>query len=273
MKKEIMLPAVAWLGGIAGFALRTWELATAYDPQMHLMQDSPAAWLLYALETALVLGFIVACWGMGRKGREPRQWLYAPHNGYIMTVVCAAFVLMGSALVGIWQQSNLFFKDTLFLCSYILSLLGGVCLLMMGQSVYRGIWTKHTPLLFMGPSLFTLVWVVAGYQSNARQPETGLFMWQVLSGVAVVLAIYGMVTLAVGKGGARRTCVFNLAGISLSLTALADGYDPAYIMMYVFALLTMTAQSWMLLRSAFGEPWPERMPQGADEDEQTDTEE
>lgn len=272
MKKEIILPAVAWLGGIAGFALRAWELATAYDPQMHLMQDGPVTWLLCALEAALVLGFAVACRGMNRKGRDPRQWMYAPHSGYISVIVCAAFVLMASALVGVWQQSGLFFQDKLFLCSYVLSLLGGVCLLMAGQSVYRGLWTKHTPLTFMGPSLCTLVWAVAGYQSNARQPETGLFVWQVLSAVAVVLAIYGMVTLAVGKGGARRTCVFNLAGISLSLTALADGYDVAYVLMIVFALLTMTAQSWMLLRSAYGEPWPNRMPQGTDEGEQAQTE-
>ena len=271
MKKEIALPAVAWLGGIVGFALRTWELATAYDPQLHLMQDGPVTWLLYALEAALVIGFVAACWGMGRKGRDPLQWLYAPHTGYIGIIVCAAFVLMASGLVGVWQQSNLFFKDKLFLCSYALSLLGGISLLLAGQSVYRGLWSKNTPVAFMGPSLCTLVWVVAGYQTNARQPEIGLFMWQVLSGVAVVLAIYGMVTLALGKGGARRTCVFNLAGISLSLTALADGYDAAYVLMYVFALLVMTAQSWMLLRNASGQPWRSRMPQGADEDEQTDT--
>lgn len=273
MKKEIVLPTIAWLGGIAGFALRAWELTTAYDPQLRLMQDGPATWLLYALEAALVLVFMVACRGMSRKDLPPRQWLFAPHTGYIMTMVCAGFVLMASALVGLWQQNNLFFKDKLYLLSYGVSLLGGVCVLMVGQSVYRGMWTKNTPLLFMGPSVCTLVWAVAGYQANARQPETGLFLWQVLSGIAVVLAIYGAVTIAVGKGGAGRTCVFSLAGITLSLTALADGYDPAGVLMYVFALLVLTAQSWMLLRNALGQPWRSRMPQGADEDEQAQTEE
>ena len=29
MKKEILLPAAAWLGGIGGYALRRWELAEA----------------------------------------------------------------------------------------------------------------------------------------------------------------------------------------------------------------------------------------------------
>ena len=96
---------------------------------------------------------------------------------------------------------------------------------------------------------------------------------EVLSGVAVVMALYSTVTLAVGKGGVRRTCVFSLMGISLSLTTLADGYDMAFVLVYLFALLYLTAHSWMLLCGAFGEPWTERMPQGSDEDEPIETEE
>lgn len=273
MKKEILLPTVAWLGGIAGFALRWWELETVYDPQLRLMKDGPATWLLCALSAALLVFFALSCRGMSKQARTPQQWLYAPSTVYIMLVVCAGFVLMAGALVGFWQQSGLYDKDSLLLLTYVFCLLGGVVVLLAGQSVYRGLWTKNTPLLFMAPSFCTLVWLVAGYQANARQPEIGLFVWQMLSGVAVVLALYGMVTLAVGKGGAGRTCVFSLAGISLSLTALADGYDLAFALVYLFALLLLTAQSWLLLRAAFGEPWPERMPQGADDDGQTDTEE
>lgn len=273
MKKEILLPAVAWLGGIAGFALRSWELTTAYNPQLRLMHTGPVTWLLYAAMAALVLVFVVSCRGMGKEKRPPQQWLYAPSTGYAALVVCAGFVLMAGGLVGFWQQSDLYVKDRMLLLTYVFCLLGGVCVLLVGQSVYRGLWTKNTPILFMGPSFSTLVWLVAGYQANARQPETGLFVWQVLSGVAVVMALYSTVTLAVGKGGVRRTCVFSLMGISLSLTTLADGYDLAFVLVYLFALLYLTAHSWMLLCGAFGEPWTERMPQGADEDEQTDTEE
>lgn len=273
MKKEILLPAVAWLGGIAGFALRAWELAATYDPQLRLMRTGPFTWLLYGLQVVLVLLFVLSCRGMGRKERTPQQWLYAPSTGYIVLMVSGGFALVASAMVGLWQQSGLYFKDKMLLLTWAVCLLGGVCVLMAGQSVYRGLWTKNTPVLFMGPSFATLVWLVAGYQANARQPETGLFVWQMLSGIAVVLALYGMVTLAVGKGGAGRTCVFSLTGISLSLTTLADGYDLCFVLMYLFALLCLTAQSWMLLRGAFGEPWSERMPEGAEEDGQGTEEE
>ncbi len=267
MKKEILLPAVAWLGGIGGFALRRWELATAYDPQLRLMQTVPATWLLWALSGALVVLFALCCRGM-RKDLCPKQWFYAPVTGYVMLMVISGFVLIASGFAGLWQQRVLFEKDTMRLLTGVLCLLGGACVLMAGRSVYRGLWDKNIPLLFMGPSFATLVWLIAAYQRNARQPETSLYVWQMLSGVVVVLAVYGMVTLAVGKGGAGRACLFSLMGISLTLTTLADGYDLPFVLMYLFALLYLTAQSWMLLCVASG-----RMPQGADKDEQEQTEE
>lgn len=271
MKKEYLLPAVAWLGGIAGFVLRRWELHVAYDPELKLMRGCPATWLLWGLAAVLLILFAVGCRGMGKKEYTPQQWLSAPGDTkYIVLVVCAGFVLMAAGLVGLWQQSRLYQKELMVLLTCVLCLVGGVCVLLAGQSAYRGQWSKSTPILHMGPSAATLVWLVAGYQDHARQPETGLFVWQMLSGVAVVLALYGYVTLAVGKGGAGWTCVFGLVGISLSLTTLADGHSLDFMLVYLFAVIYLTAQSRMLLRMAYG---PERMPQGADEQVQDTTEE
>jgi len=270
MKKEYLLPVVAWLGGIAGFVLRRRELSVAYDPELKLMRGCPATWLLWLLTAALLALFALSCRSMGKEQRRPEQWFYAPTTGYIMPVVCAGFVLMAAGLVGLWQQSRLYQKELMVLLTCVLCLVGGVCVLLAGQSAYRSQWSKNTPILHMGPSAATLVWLVAGYQDHARQPETGLFVWQMLSGVAVVLALYGYVTLAVGKGGAGWTCVFGLVGISLSLTTLADGHSLAFMLVYLFAVIYLTAQSRMLLRMAYGS---ERMPQGADEQVQDTTEE
>lgn len=273
MKKEILLPAVAWLGGVAGFALRRWELVRGYDPQLRLLSPGSAMWLLYGLMGVLLVFFALSCRGMGKRQHAPQKWFYAPAAGYIMLVVAAGFLLMAGGLAGLWQQRELPVKDAMLLLTYALCLLGGGCLLCAGQNVYRGLWSEYTPLLHMGPSFATLVWLIAVYQHNAKQPQTGLYMWQMLSAVAVVLAVYTLVTLAVGKGGAGRACLFSLLGISLSVTTLADGHGGPNVLIYLFALLYLTAQCWMLLRAAFGEPWRSRMPQGADEDELTDTDE
>lgn len=247
MKKEILLPTVAWLGGVAGFALRRWELATAYDPELRLMQQCPATWMLWALGAVLLVLFSLSCLSMGREKRSPAQWFYMPRTGYMTMAVCAGFLLMITGLVGFWQQRTLYHKEPVAMLCYVLCLVGGVCVLMMGQAVYRGRWSRNTPVLVMGPSFCTLVWLVATYQENARQPEVGLFVWQILSACAVVLALYGMVTLAIGKGGAGRTCVFTLMGISLSAITLADGHDLADTLLYLFAMIYLTAQAYLLL--------------------------
>ena len=271
MKKEILLPVTAWLGGVGGIALRRWELAQRYDAQLRLLTTGRDTWLLCGLLGVLLVLFGFSCLGMGKRRRAPEAWFYAPSTGYIMLVVAAAFLLMAGGLAGLWQQRNLPAKDTMRMLNYALCLLGGGCLLCTGQDAYRGRWSKYTPLLYMGPAFAALVWLIAAYQHNAKQPQTGLYVWHMLSAVAVTLAVYTMVTLAVGRGGAGRACLFSLLGISLSVTTLADGHDGPEVLIYLFALLYLTAQSWLLLRVAYGEPWPERM--CPDEDEQTDTEE
>lgn len=271
MKKEDGLIFAAGIGGGVGLALRRLELSLAYDPELKLMSPCPATWLLWGLAAVLLLLFVVGCHGMGKKEYTPQQWLCASGDKeYIVLVVCAAFVLMAAGLVGLWEQSRLYQKELMALLAWGLCLVGGVCVLLAGQSAYRGQWSKNTPVLYMGPSFATLVWLVAGYQDHARQPETGLFVWQMLSGVAVVLALYGLVTLAVGKGGAGWTCVFCLMGITLSGITLVDSHSIAVKLVYVFAVFYLIAQSTMLLRAAYG---PERMPQGVEEHEENTTEE
>ncbi|MBE6973004.1 MAG: hypothetical protein E7440_03875 [Ruminococcaceae bacterium] len=271
MKKEYLLPIVAGMGGIAGLALRRLELSLAYDPQLKLMRACPATWMLWGLAVVLLLLFAAGCRGMGKKEYTPQQWLCAPGDTeYILLVICAAFVLMVAGLVGLWEQIGSYRKNAMLMLTWVLCIVGGTVAIPAGRSAYRGQWSKYTPALYMGPSFATVVWLVAGYQDHARQPEMGLFVWQMLSGVTVVLALYGLVTLAVGKGGAGWTCVFCLMSISLSGITLADRHSIAFRMVYVFVIIYLAAQSSMLLRAAFGS---ERMPRGADADEQTEPEE
>lgn len=267
MKKEILLPAVAWVGGIAGFGLRRWELAVAYDPQTKLMETCPATWALTGLFAVLLVLFAVGCIGMGR--REAKEWFYAPDTACITLSVCGGMVLIIAGAAGFWEQSRVYSMDVIHIVTSGLCIAGGVTALMAGKAIYRGQWSEQVPVLLMGPNFALLAWLVAVYQSNARQPELQLYVWQVLSAVALVLGLYGVVSMSLGRGSAWRTVVCALMGIALTPAALADGSGLFFNLVWISGAVYLTAHSYMLLHNAFGQPRPERMcPQ--DEQEQPD---
>ena len=269
MKKEIYLPLAAWLCGLAGFGLRRWELAAAYSAELGLMERHPATWLLWALAAVLLVGVSVLCRGMGKKPAE--QWFCAPVSGYLMLCVCAGLVLVMAGGVSLWEQMNAYVPNLLGRAAAVCCVLGGAGALVFTRRVYRGPWSDRAPLPIMFTCLGAVLWLICLYQTHARQPVTALFVWQILAAVALVLALYGLVTMAMEKGSAARTCVACLMSIALIPVALADRSSLSATLMWIFALVYLTAQSYMLLRGAFGLPWPERMPQGAD-DEDEDTE-
>ena len=265
MKKEISLPLIAWLCGLVGFGLRRWELAGAYSPELGLMAPHVANWLLCGLGVVLAIFFAFACRGMGKKRAE--DWFYAPVTGYIMLSVCAGFVLAMAGGLSLWEQLNSYRSEFLPRAAAICCVLGGIGVLLFTRGVYRGLWSDKAPLPLMLTCLGGVLWLICLYQQHARQPVVRLFVWQVLASVAMVLALYGLVTMAMGRGSAGRSCVYCLMSIALGPVAIADRCSLSNTLIWIFALVYLTAQSYMLLRGAFGQPWPERMPQGADDDD------
>lgn len=64
MRKEILLPAVAVAGGGAGFVLRRWELATAFEADTGLpIPGAPATLALIALSVAMAAVLALLCRG------------------------------------------------------------------------------------------------------------------------------------------------------------------------------------------------------------------
>lgn len=254
MKKHILLPALAWVGGIAGFFLRRWELNTAYDPVTKLMSTTPAGITLTALMAALAVAFVLGCRGMGRRGAA--DWFYAPATGYAMTALCGALVMAIAGGLSVWQIYTTGQRSGMALAAGLLLILGGGMAAAITPNLYRGRWSEGMPVLLMGPSFATLVWLVTVYQQYARQPELKLYAWPLLSAVAVVLALYGQVSMSLETGNAGRTCVFGLLAVALTPAALADGMGLAYTLVWLGSAVWLTAQSYMLLNAAFG---PERM--------------
>ena len=258
MKKHILLPALAWVVGIAGFALRRWELNIAYDQQTHLMGTSIPGVLLTALMAVLVVAFALGCRRLGR--RSPADWFYAPASGYAMVAMTGGLLMLIAGGMGVKQMYAGGERNLMALLAFLLLIVGGATVSVLTREIYRGIWSAQaTPIMLMLPSFATLFWLVCVYQQHARQPEVKLYAWQLLSAVAIVLAMYGFASLSLDKGSAGRTGVFSLLAVTMTPVALADGVGFVNTLVWLGGAMWLTAQSYMLLGAAFGPERPERM--------------
>ena len=89
MRKDIILPALALAGGGAGFLLRLWQYASAYDPASQLF-DTGAPASLALVAWAVVMGALALLLGRGGAPLEkPEESFLCPSTGY-MTVMTAA---------------------------------------------------------------------------------------------------------------------------------------------------------------------------------------
>lgn len=268
MKKQIWLPALAWVGGAAGFVLRRWELNTAYDPGARLMSVTVSGVLLTALMAVLAAVFLLGCRKMGR--RSGRDWLYAPSAGYAMVALAGGLVMLIAGGLSLWQLYAGGERSMMALLASVLLVLGGAMAAGASPKIYRGYWSDGLPILLMGPAFAALLWLVCVYQQHARQPEVQLYAWQLLSAVAIVLALYGQASLALDKGSASRTCVYGLLAVAMTPAALADGVGLANTLVWLGSALWLTAQTCMLLNAVFGPERPERMCPEQEEEEETE---
>lgn len=271
MKKEILLPALAWIAGGVGFVLRQWELASALDPDTLLFSPHPSTALLLALTAVMLLAAAVLSRGSGRREMEPWLRFQAPVTGYILLIVCAALLLFGAAGAGAVEfvQSLTVRLDPILGVLCILCLCSGPCVLSAGRGAYRRRWNQNTPMMFVLTAFCMLVWLVATYQQQSRQPELLVYLYQLMAVIAVLLSLYGMSSMSLEKGG-TGTCTAGLMSIYLSLVTLADGHGLCFTLLYLFAALYLTAQMYLLLHAAFGQPWPERMPGWAEDEEEAE---
>ena len=88
MRKDILLPALALAGGAAGFLLRLWQRASAYDPVTELYDPgAPASLALVAW--VVLAGVLALLLGRGGNAPEPPETAFlCPSTGY-MTVMTA----------------------------------------------------------------------------------------------------------------------------------------------------------------------------------------
>ena len=279
MRKDIALPALAVAGGAAGFFLRRWQLAAAYQPDTGLfVHGAPATYALFG-GLAAVLALILLLLAREKlEGADDFLPAFGSPSAGQMTVLAAAAFLMfaaggfgmqeGFRTLRLWQAAPE---------SYQLSgpgsqlLTGALCILAafgvpyMGQMAYRGRINDRVCFLVPFPALAGLVWVFAAHLKHGTEPVLMKYGLSLFAALLLTLAHYYIAGFLYNKPRPRRALVFALMGVVVGITSLADRPD-------LFTAAATAAFSLSALGFAhglLGGPWPDRMPP-AEEDEDED---
>jgi len=276
MKKEVLLPVLAAAGGLAGFALRTWQLSDAADPQSGILRLTHPATLALILLTALTALVLLV---LSRTAVCPENLpnLFTCPSALYMTVTAASgFLLLLAGGLGLAQA---FFQDPQadalsdtglvlpaveLLCG-VLCFPAGVSVLVFGKHNYRGTDSARSPLSTLAPGYLALLLLIRHYVGHSNDPLLLRYAWSLLGWICTLLALYLIAGCCYRRPAPRRLLFFCGAAVYLQLLSLAD--RPAFPQSAagIALVLYLLAQYAALARNTLGSP---RMPFGAQGDEE-----
>ncbi len=285
MRRDILLPALALTGGAAGFVLRRWQWASAYDAAAQLFRPgAPATWALLGLLGALAAVFLLLCRGM--KPKEDFLPAYRCPSSLFMTAMTAsAFLLLGAGLLGLadglgalasWREdcaAAALMGNSTPPVSYPAALLlrgalcipSGIAVLLMGKSAYRGELAPAVSRLASLPPFAGLAWLFASHLRHGSDPALLDYGFLLLAAGLLTLAHYDAAGALFGCQRPRRAAFCALMGTAVGLLTLADPLGRSAALLTAAFALSALAYAYALLRGCYGPAWPERMPPRAED--------
>ena len=270
MRKDILLPGIAVLGGAAGLGLRRWQLVSGFEPETGLaIPGAPATVALAVCGAAVAAALLLLVWNT----RERMNWerAFAGARGsqvYMTAVALAAFLLLMSAGVEAlaypgslrsvqgMESWGLRAAATVLPPLRVLLCLGGCpCVLLWGRALYRGGEGGRESLPLLELCLLFCVWLVSNYQGCAADPVTLNYIWEVLAICSSLLGLYYVASYSfLEEGHPRRTVLSCLLGVFFSMTAMGGGLSLSELLRCGFSALFLGAHAALILqnRSADG---------------------
>lgn len=272
MRRDVVLPALAAVGGAAGFLLRRWQLHRAYVPETGLfVHGDPATFVLLGLVGLLAIAFAVL---VREKGEGPEDFLPAfasPETGQ-MTVLAAAGLLLvlagalglkdGLEALRLWRSAPELYpvaNSGSRLLAAALCLPAGVGIVLIGKAAYRGELSAAACRLAPFPALAGLVWLFATHLKHGVEPVLMKYGFELFAVLLLTLAHYRAAAFLFGRPRRQHTAFLALTGSAVGIIALADRPDLFTAAATLAFSLSALALSRALLRNTFGPPWPARL--------------
>lgn len=277
MRKELILPVTAIVGGAAGFFLRRTELATAFEPGTGLPIDgTPVTWALIALSAAVAVAVLLLCLGTGKGFRGGYDEAFQARNAvpYMAGMTAGALltaaggVLMLLQLPGLYAEASLASLETGGFPMFNLvpmALLSVLCLvsawsvLMLGRNNYRGQGRGKYSAHLLLPAYTCCMWLIVSYQEHSGDPIILDYVYQLFAVIAAVLGCYFLSGFGFGRGRPAAAAFFSAEAMYFALVTLADTHEPAFLLLYAGYFFYFAASTVALL-SNLGRPLGPRMP-------------
>ena len=195
MRKELVLPVTAAVSGAAGFFLRRWELASAFEADTGLpIPGMPATWALIALSAAAVLALALLCRGSHRvfPGGYDEAFSARGRTLYMAGMVAAAFLMVIAGalflmeLPQLYAEAKLQTKGTPMLgllpraLLAVLALCSGWSLFQLGKNNYRGEGQGKYSSSLLIPAYTACMWLIVAYQARSGDPIILDYVYQLL---------------------------------------------------------------------------------------------
>jgi len=282
MRKDVVLPALSVVGGVAGFLLRRWQLASAYQPETGLFaHGAPATCALLGLFALLALAFLALVWKKTEGGDDFLPAFGSPDAGQMAVLAAAGLLLLAAGALGVkeglsgfqlWRAAPELYRlsnPAARLLAALLCLPAGIGTLLMGRMAYR--WELNTAGCFLAPfpALAGLVWLFADHLEYGIEPVLMKYGIGLFAALLLTLAHYYVAGFLFGQPRRRRALFCALMGVVLGVTSLADTLSA-----FTVAVVALTLSAVAFARALLAAPWPERMPpseevDGSDGDEST----
>ena len=285
MRKEFLLPALALGGGLAGLALRLWELSSAFEADTGLpVSGAPATLVLAGFSAAVLLALVLLCRGTGRgfQGSYDEAFQAAGSTPYLTMMVAAAFLMAGSGVLLLAQAGGVLSESLaasagaglglsgLFqlllsvgreLLLAILALASAASLFLLGKNNYKGEGKGERSGCLLTPAYTACVWLIVSYLDHSGDPIVLDYVYQLFAVVAAVLGSYFLAGFGYQRPKGFPAAFFSLAAMYFCLVTLADRHTPAELLLYVGYFLYFAGSVHVLL-AHLARPLGPRMPGG-----------
>lgn len=252
MRKALVLPAVAVIGGLIGLVVRSRFLVQAFEPDTGLaVRGVPVACAMWAV--ALITVAAIAALSLGKHRTFEKAYTSAFGRGNMIQTSCnlaaaGLFLAAGFFNIEAFVSSPVNAFTMAREVSIVRPILGVVCL-----GAAAGIWfvTQEMKSFRQAKSVWSLLpgfasclWVMANYQTWAQDPNLEKYLFSLVAILLSMVGCYCLPGFAFGKGQVPLTLITCLSAAAFGIMVLGDGLplmDTALILAMVFYLGSMAS--------------------------------